>query len=106
MTPDAASVAAHPQTNTQIGLGTTTVVPTPPPVSQIEATPAQTRNEAGQVWVGGHYSWVGGQWTWVDGNYQRPPNPDAVWVPGNYDAQNKRWTEGRWDTGASARRRQ
>jgi hypothetical protein len=101
---DPTGIAAHPQTNPLIGMGTTTVVPTPPPAAHAEAVPAAPTNDLGQVWVAGHYSWVGGQWTWVDGTWQRPPNTDALWIPGNYDAQNKRWTEGHWDTTGSTRR--
>lgn len=103
--------AAHPQANPQIGMGVTgpgmtMVVPTPPPSAQVEvATPAPS-GEANHVWVPGHYSWVGGQWTWISGGWQRPPTPGAVWVPGAYDAQNHRWTEGRWETtGAASRER-
>ncbi|MGH7958493.1 MAG: hypothetical protein ACREH8_15990 [Opitutaceae bacterium] len=95
---DPAAIAAHPQTNPQIGMGTTTVVPTPPPPAQPEVTPPAPTNNAGQAWVAGHYSWGGGQWTWVNGMWQRPPQPNATWIPGNYDAQNKRWTEGHWST--------
>ena len=94
-------VAAHPQTNTQIGMGATVVVPTPPPAPQPETAPAAMTNDLGQVWVAGHHSWVGGQWTWVEGTWQRPPEADAVWAPGYYDAQNKRWTEGHWERGGS-----
>jgi hypothetical protein len=96
-TTDPASIAAHPQTNTQIGPGATTVVPTPPPAVPTTITPRSSPTETGTVWVDGHYSWVGGQWSWVDGNWQRPPREGATWIPGSYDAQNKRWTEGHWD---------
>ena len=95
---DPAAIAAHPQTNPRIGMGTTVVVPTPPPAPQMEATPPASTPQAGQAWVGGHYSWVGGQWQWTAGSWQRPPQPGAAWIPGSYDATTKRWTEGHWDT--------
>jgi hypothetical protein len=99
---DPAAVAAHPQTNTQIGPATTTVVPIPPPAAPVETARSATTNDLGQVWVAGHYSWVGGQWTWIDGTWQHPPTLNATWIPGSYDAQNKRWTEGRWERGAAS----
>jgi hypothetical protein len=61
--------------------------------------------DTNQVWVAGHYTYVSGQWNWVSGSWQRPPNPGAAWVPGRYDAQTKRWTEGHWDTNANANSR-
>lgn len=105
---DPSQIAAHPQTNPRIGLGhgVTTVVPTPPPAAVQPATPPSPTTDASQVWVAGHYSWLNGQWTWVDAAWQRPPNPGAAWVPGSFDAQNMRWTEGHWDTsGATTRDR-
>jgi hypothetical protein len=53
------------------------------------------------VWVDGHYSWLGGQWSWINGTWQRPPSEGATWIPGSYDAQTKRWTEGHWERGAN-----
>jgi hypothetical protein len=38
----------------------------------------------------------------MNGTWQRPPNVGATWVPGAYDAQTHRWTEGHWDTTGSA----
>lgn len=103
---NSAQVAAPPQTNPRVGLnpGPTTVVPTPPPANPT-ATPEQTPSpDSNNVWVAGHYSWMSGQWTWVDASWQRPPHVGAAWVPGSYDAQNLRWTEGHWDTsGVNAR---
>jgi hypothetical protein len=79
----------------------TTVVPNPPPVANAENAAPTTRNEAGQVWVPAHYAWTG-QWTWVDGNWQNPPGANATWVPGRYEAQTKRWTEGHWEQSSAA----
>jgi hypothetical protein len=90
--------AAHPQTPASIGTASTVVVPTPPPSPQIEAAPSSRTNDQGQVWVDGHYSWSGGQWNWVNGSWQRPPNGNGTWIPGSYDRQTKRWTEGHWTT--------
>jgi hypothetical protein len=95
---DPTAIAAHPQTNPRIGMGETVVVPMPPPAPQVEVSPQASTNDLGQVWIAGHYSWVGGQWSWVEGTWQRPPHERATWIPGTYDAQNKRWTEGHWDT--------
>ena len=95
---DPAAIAPHPQTNPRIGTGTTVTVPVPPPAAQLEPMPPSVTNEAGQTWVGGHYSWVGGQWRWIAGSWQRPPQAGATWIPGNYDSTTKRWTEGHWDT--------
>ena len=94
--------AAHPNANPQIGMGVTTVVPTPPPSAQVEEAQPAPSGDMNQVWVPGHYSWVGGQWTWVGGGWQRPPTSGATWVPGSYDAQNHRWTEGHWTVTGSA----
>jgi hypothetical protein len=55
------------------------------------------------VWVPGHHTWTGSQWRWISGTWQRPPNPNAQWLPGHYDPQTKRWTEGRWDVTSNAR---
>ena len=87
-------------------MGQTVVVPTPPPAPQAEVTPPASTNDLGQIWVAGHYSWVGGQWTWVEGTWQRPPRENAKWIPGAYDAQNKRWTEGHWETSGITSRRE
>jgi hypothetical protein len=63
--------------------------------------PPTSTNAEGQVWVPGHNSWTGGEWKWVDGAWQRPPQSGATWVPGQYDTQNKRWTEGYWNPGGN-----
>ena len=96
------STADAPAAAAQIGIGTTSIVPTPPPAANPEVTPSATANESGRVWVGGHYSWNGSQWTWTDGSWQRPPNQNATWVPGQYDATSKQWTEGHWGLGTSS----
>jgi hypothetical protein len=102
---DPAAVAAHPETNPLIGTGMTMVVQTPPPPSLPEATPPASTNDAGEMWIAGHYSYVNGQWTWVDGMWQRPPHPNGTWIPGSYDALSKRWTEGHWSTVPRATKR-
>jgi hypothetical protein len=89
-------VAAHPLTNPRIGMGSTIVVPSPPPPAQAEPKPAESTNDLGEVWVDGHYSWDNGQWRWVNGTWERPPNKDAAWIPGHYEPLTKRWTEGHW----------
>jgi hypothetical protein len=98
--------AAQPEANTQIGMGHTTVVPTPPPAAHVEVPSPTTTDAANQVWVPGHYSWLGGQWVWLEGGWQQPPTPNAVWVVGTYDSQNHRWTEGHWETTATATARE
>jgi hypothetical protein len=102
---DPAQIAAHPQTNTVIGPAMTTVVPTPPPAPVNELSINVPLTNGNDVWVAGHYTWQGGQWTWVDGSWQRPPSAGAVWSPGFYDEQNRKWTEGHWETGGAANTR-
>ena len=103
--PQPVAGAAQPDANAQIGLGHTTVVPTPPPAAHVEVPSPTTTDAANQVWVPGHYSWLGGEWVWMEGSWQRPPTPSAVWAAGTYDSQNQRWTEGHWETMTAARER-
>ena len=67
----------------------------PPPAPYYEAVPTPRR---GQVWLPGHWEWRG-TWVWVPGHYVAVNNPQAVWVPGEWDPAvdgTWRWNPAHW----------
>jgi YXWGXW repeat-containing protein len=54
--------------------------------------------DRGYVWVPGYQRWDGNRYAWVPGTWQRPPRPNARWVPYRWERRGNGWVlrEGRW----------
>lgn len=81
---------------------TIVIAPTAPPAPQAETIPPPPAGETTYTWQPGHWDWNGSSWVWTSGSYvQRvtPPNPAAVWVPGQWQARpggGYVWVAGHW----------
>jgi hypothetical protein len=78
----------------------------PPPVIIHEAPPRPILVEyqappptpaPNQVWIHSHHRWADGRWVRVQGAWIVPPQPDAVWVEGRWDAPTRSWTDEHWE---------
>jgi len=67
----------------------------PPPVI-VERRPAPPA--AGYIWIDGSWDWNNQRYVWQAGRYERPPQPDVVWIAPRYerDASGYRYSRGQW----------
>lgn len=96
-------------TPAQAGVGVSIRIGVPPPIVVHRAPPHPVPERVvivspgpGYVWVPGHYTWVEGQWAWIQGAWVLPPQPEAVWVAGRWDAGAQTWIENHWEVPAPA----
>jgi hypothetical protein len=45
----------------------------------------------GFVWTPGYQRWDGRRYVWTPGLWQRPPRPNARWVPYRWDRRGRGW---------------
>jgi hypothetical protein len=57
----------------------------PPPVLQVESTPAPV---AGYAWDRGHWAWDGVDYRWVGGHWLHAPREYHYWQPGHWYVHN------------------
>jgi len=99
----ATALAIPARAESHVSVGLNLVVGPPAPVVVQAAPPAVVADYPtytpgpGYVWVAGHNSWVQGRWIWISGTWVRPPQPDAIYVEGRWDARVHTWVESHWE---------
>ncbi len=69
----------------------------PPPLeSRIELVPIAP--SANHVWIDGHWGLGGSAYSWQPGQWVARPAPQAVYLPGRWERQRRRWVyvDGGW----------
>ena len=72
--------------------------PPPPPPVVVEAPPPPPP-QPGFIYVQGYHRWDGRVYVWERGHYERPPRPNARFVPAHWEARGrgKVWMNARWE---------
>jgi hypothetical protein len=95
------AVSAQPRIGISLRIGVPPPIivrqePPRPVVVEYEAAPAPSPGPR-YVWVRSHHRWMDGHWVRVQGGWVVPPQPNAVWVEGRWDAPTQSWTEEHWE---------
>ena len=70
-----------------------------PPAIRIEQRPSPP--SADVIWIDGYWNWNHQAYSWEGGHYERPPQPNVVWVAPRYESEGRgvRFTRGQWSPG-------